>query len=151
MRASGAEIVRGLGEEIAASTTVAIKNDTLTLLQRVADTMESAVDGFVGEARVATTAATQSVGAEIAATSSAMSQASLSLAQAAGKVGGWTPARIASIALGTIIAAALFAAGNALHAADVVLGCPARVEHATRALHQSPHDANVMRNSICGG
>jgi hypothetical protein len=40
MRASGVEIVSGLGEEIAASTTIAIKNDTLLPLRDVAEKKE---------------------------------------------------------------------------------------------------------------
>ena len=151
MRASAAEIVRGLASDIATMTTESIKAETVPVMQRVADIMAEHVSGLVADVRKATQESTNSVSADIAATSSAMTAASCTLAKSAAKVGGWTPARIAAIGLGVVIGAGMFAAGNAVHAADVVLGCPTRVEHIARGLHLNSHDANAVRNYICKG
>ena len=151
MRASAAEIVRGLASDIASATTTAIKDDTLPIMQRVAEIMAEHVAGLVADVHKATQESTNSASADIAATSSTISSVSSALARGVAKVGGWTPARIASIAFGVLIAASMFAAGNAVHAADVVLGCPTRVQHITRGLHLTGHDANAVRTYICKG
>ena len=151
MRASGAEIVRGLGHEIAAATTESIKMTSLPMLQQAATIMADHVAGLVEDARKATQDSAASVSADIAAASSAMSQASAALAKGAAKVGGWTPQRIATAALGAILAAGMFAAGNVVHAADEVLQCPSRIEHVANRWHLNTRDRNALRNYVCKG
>ena len=151
MRASGAEIVRGLGDEIAKATTASIKSDTVSMLQSAANIMAEHVGGLVEDVRQAAQDSTASVSADITAASSAMSQASAALAKSAAKLRGWSPQRIATAALGAILAAGMFAAGYAVHSADVMVGCRSRVERITRSLHLTPHSANAVQDYICKG
>lgn len=155
MRASGVEIVKGLAQDIAGETSAAIKGETLSTFIQVAEKLEQAVFDLVAEARTATEDSTQTVGANVAAVSEAMSLASSSLIVAAGKVGGWTSQRIvtALLALGIGVggAAAMFVAGAMVHADDVVTGCSGRVAHVTGLLRLDAHRSNAVRNYICKG
>ena len=124
---------------------------SLPMLQQAATIMSDHVGGLVDDVRKATHDSTASVSADIAAASSAMSQASAALAKSAAKLRGWSPQRIATAALGAILAAGMFAAGWAVHSADVMLGCPSRVERITRSLHLTPHSADAVQDYICKG
>lgn len=145
MRASGSETVRGLGDEIATATTQAIRDDAVALLGRCATVMEEHVAGLVQHGR----SVSETAQSEIEASSRATTMAARSLTEAAVRVGGWTPARIASTALGAVLAATLYAAGAVTHPLDVYFGCGTRVDRVTHGLHLAQRQANAVRAYVC--
>lgn len=151
MRAAGVEIVQGLAADVATATTEMIKSDAVKLLQEAADTLTRAVGSLTSEVK---TMSKESHAASVTAiheTQVVTQQVAGALLDASVRIGGWTPARIASIAIGVLTATVIFVAGATTHGVDILIGCPTRTEHVTRLLHLNSHDSNLVRNYICGG
>lgn len=153
MRASGAEIVRGLGDEIAGTTTDAVKRDTLAMLQQAANIMADHVGGLVEDVRKATLESTASLSADVATTSSAMTAASTALAHGVAKLGGWTAESIATtavgVALGAMLGIGMFFTGATVRSYNDTRACTHRTDRVANALHLTPHGRNALQRALC--
>jgi hypothetical protein len=150
MRSAGAEIVKGLAQDIAGSTTAAITDGALSKFVETAGKLEDAVFEVVAELRKATQETTTAAQSAVEGVNERAMTTGSVLTQTAERLADWTPSRVTSVFIGVILAAGIFAIGYFGRLGGDVLGCSTRVEHLAIASHYDARSQNLLRHAACG-
>jgi len=161
LRASAVPIVETLAGDIRQQTVEGVREDAksaiINILSRAIDAHEKVITNLSMEQSAVAATLTTAAAKLVRDSSTAVSQIEVralttasAFAQAAERLRGWSPMRIATVALGAMLLAGSFAFGLALRGADDHSRCSFRADHLAAISKLTDRKAAVELQQICG-